>query len=140
MSDYIRLQKNHTDEEFTELQVSAGNSVISATAKIYVTSSMLEDLQDQILVFLQEQDLEAYWENDVPGIGGPPCVTIKLLPAVKSDTVLAEIYMELNDGGSFMDHHCRFYVCTSRPALQAFAEALSHFSSEPAGSQIELQN
>ena len=138
MSDYIRLQKNHTDDNFTELQVSAGNSVISASAKIYVTASMLEELQEQIQVFLEEQDLEAYWENDVPGIGGPPCVTIKLLPVGKSDAALAEIYMELNDGGSFMDHHCRFYVETSRNALRIFAESLSHFSSDPVGSQIQL--
>ena len=40
MADYIRLQKVSQDADMTELQVSAGNAVISATSKIYITGSI----------------------------------------------------------------------------------------------------
>ena len=138
MSDYIKLQKIRTEPDFTELKVVAQNPVISATAKIYVTAVMLEELQEQIQAFLSEKDLEGYWENDVPGIGGPPCVTMKFLPQPQEAGALIEIYMELNDGGSFMDHHCRFYVGTSRQALKQFAEELTDFLQDESRSQMVL--
>ena len=136
MADFIRFQKIASDAESMELNVSAQNPVISASSKIYVTVSMLQELQEQILAFLAENDLEAYWENDVPGCGGPPCVTMTILP--HGLNVLVEIYMELNDGGSFMDHHCLFYVCTDRPALKYFSQKLSEFVTAPPGAELML--
>ena len=127
MAEYICFKKVRTENEIMEVHVSAQNPVISASAKIYVNAAILEELQEQIYAFLREQDLAAYWENDVPGIGGPPCVTLKLLPQDRSGHVLAEIYMELNDGGSFMEHNCRFYVSADRLQLKTFAQGIPQF-------------
>ena len=138
MADYIHFLKVRTEKEVMELHITASNSVITASAKIYVDRSMLEDLQEQIHAFLSEPDLAAYWENDVPGIGGPPCVTLNLLPQDNSGHVLAEIYMELNDGGSFMEHNCRFYVLTDRLQLEQFSRGIPEFCSGTSGSRLVL--
>ena len=127
MSQYISFQKIRTDSHCMELTVTAKNPVITASSKIYVTEDMLMDLQEQISAFLSEPDLESYWENDVPGIGGPPCVTLRMLPQKNEAEALMEIYMELNDGGSFMEHHCRFYVDTDRKNLKLFADGIPGF-------------
>ena len=138
MADFMSLTKVRREADFTELTVEAGNSVISASATIYVTKAILEDLQEQIGLFLQETDLEGYWENDVPGIGGPPCVTIKMLPQKENQQVLLEIYMELNDGGSFMEHNCRFFVRTDRADLRQFQSCLSDLIAAPDGTMLKL--
>ena len=138
MSQFIRFQKVHREPDATELNVTAQSPVITASAKIYVTDVMLEDLQEQISAFLGEKDLEGYWENDVPGIGGPPCVTLRMLPQKNDDSVLMEIFMELNDGGSFMEHNCRFYVATNRSSLQQFSDGIPAFCSGPAGCELTL--
>ena len=140
MTDCISFKKIRTESSCTELCVTASNSVICACAKIYVTAQMLEELKEQITAFLNESDLEGYWENDVPGIGGPPCVTLRLLPEKASDHVLIEIYMELNDGGSFMEHHCRFYVPSTRTRLAEFARNLPAFAADQDGAQITLNS
>ena len=133
MADYICFQKIRTEDNVMEVHVSAGNPMITACARIYVDDKILYELQEQIFLFLREQDLAAYWENDVPGIGGPPCVTLKLLPQDNNRPVLAEIYMELNDGGSFMEHNCRFYVSLDRLQLEAFALGIPEFCSGSSG-------
>ena len=138
MADYICFQKIRTEKDVMEVHVSAGNPVIAACAKIYVDDKILSDLQEQIFFFLREQDLAAYWENDVPGIGGPPCVTLKFLPQDNKELVLAEIYMELNDGGSFMEHNCRFYVSVNRAQLEAFALGIPEFCSGSSGCSLSL--
>ena len=140
MSQFIRFLKVRTEPSCMELNVTARNPVITASSKIYVTEAMLKDLQDQILSFLSEPDLEGYWENDVPGIGGPPCVTLRMLPQSDGSSVLLEIYMELNDGGSFMEHHCRFYVDTDRVRLKQFSNGIDAFCSGSTGCELTLNH
>ena len=134
--DFIRFQIEKAEPQFTAVNITAANPVISVSSRVYVTSLMLEELKEQIEAFLAEPDLECYWENDVPGIGGPPCVTMKFLPHNRQ--VLIEIYMELNDGGSFMEHNCRFYVATGRVQLAEFAEQLPDFLTGAPGRSLTL--
>ena len=136
MAEYICFEKIRTEKDFMELKITAGNAVITASAKIYVTDQMLKDLQEQTESFLAESDLVGYWENDVPGIGGPPCVTLKFLP--QDQRVLMEIYMELNDGGSFMEHNCRFFVASDRKRLRQFADGIPGFSAGADGGRLIL--
>ena len=138
MADYLEFQKTGTDEQFMLLTVTGSAQYIRATSRIYVTDQMLSELHQEMEAFLSEQDLEGYWENDVPGIGGPPCVTLRFLPQDAMGHVLVEIYMELNDGGDFLTHNCRFYIHTDRTKLQAFASALENFRNPQDGASILL--
>ena len=138
MAQFISLKKICTEENSMERSVTAANPVITACAKIYINAQMVEELQEQITGFLAESDLEGYWENDVPGIGGPPCVTMRFLPEEAPENALIEIYMELNDGGSFMEHNCRFFVPTTRMQLKAFAEELPRLNSGNPGTEVTL--
>ena len=61
MAEYICFQKIRTENGIMEVHVSAQNPVIQASAKIYVDSEILCELQEQIDAFLREQDLAAYW-------------------------------------------------------------------------------
>ena len=138
MAEYICFEKVRTENEIMEVHVSAQNSVIQACAKIYVDCEILKELQEQIFAFLREQDLAAYWENDVPGIGGPPCVTLRFLPRQGSSQVLLETYMELNDGGDFGSHNCRFYIHTDRSHMEKFLHDLGDFMTPTDGESIRI--
>lgn len=138
MTDYLEFKKTGTDSQFMLLQVTGGNACIQAVSRIYVTSQMMADLHQELSGFLQEQDLEGYWENDVPGIGGPPCVTLRFLPQDTCGHVLLEIYMELNDGGDFGSHNCRFYIHTDRALLKGFMEGLEEFMTPTDGEVLRL--
>ena len=138
MEDNLIFCSRGPDEGFTELLITGTSPCITAHSKIYVTAPILLELSQEIETFLREPDLEGYWENDVPGIGGPPCVTLRFLPQDAMGHVLVEIYMELNDGGDFLTHNCRFYIHTDRTKLQAFASALENFRNPQDGASILL--
>lgn len=138
MTDWIQFENTRMEDGCMELLVSAACPSITANAKIYVGASLLQELQEQVQAFLEEPDLEGYWENDVPGIGGPPCITLKLLPQDSAGKVLIEIYLELNDGGPFVSHNCRFYVRTDREALTRFCDGLADFSHSQPGAKLTL--
>ena len=138
MKDYLEFKKTGTDTQFMLLQVTGASACIQATSRIYVTSQMLSDLHQEVKAFLCEQDLEGYWENDVPGIGGPPCVTLRFLPRQGSSQVLLETYMELNDGGDFGSHNCRFYIHTDRSHMEKFLHDLGDFMTPTDGESIRI--
>ena len=138
MSDFLRFEKTEPDLEGMWLQVTASSPIITASSRIYVTGSVLEDLRQEIRDFLDQEDLEGYWENDVPGMGGPTCMTLRLIPRDRESHVLAEVYLELDDGRDYASHNCCFYVRTDRSSLARFAEDLALLQQPRTGITVTL--
>ena len=61
LTDYIRMQKIWQDDEIIELKVVCSSEVITASAKIYVSDSIIDDLIYQIKQFLNGNAIESFW-------------------------------------------------------------------------------
>lgn len=52
--------------------------------------------------------------------------------------IVIEVFMELDDGGNYTQHHCCFYVGTEVGLLLNFCESLKQLKKESAGYEIQL--
>ena len=138
MKDFIAFEKVSNDEETLALKVTGASPMICAGTWIQIPVSVLEDFQEQIGNYLLEPDMESYWESDVPGLGTTPCITLRLLPKKQDGSILAELFMELDEGSIFSRHSCCFYVSTDRRALEDFAQELPSLIAMEPGQRLVL--
>ena len=124
MADKICFTVAEAWEESISLVVQAHSQVACAVSRVTVSLPALQELRGEIQAFLQEGDLETYWESDIPGLGLTPCITMKWIPDASRDHVLLDLYMELDDGGDFSRHTCSFYIHCTRDQLKKFSEML----------------
>ena len=52
--------------------------------------------------------------------------------------ILIEVYMELDDGGSYSTHNCCFYLNTEMGLLERFCNKLPKLKQEPLGIEVIL--
>lgn len=124
MTDYIRMQKIWQDDELIELEVVCSSEIITASAKIYVSDSIIDDLIYQIEHFLNGNQIESFWANEEIGDNSTACVSLHFLHKDKLGHLLVEVYMELDDGGKYSAHNCCFYINTEVGLLTEFCERL----------------
>ena len=124
LTDYIRMQNIWQDDEITELNVVCSSEVITASAKIYVSDSIIDDLIYQIKQFLNGNAIESFWANEELGDNSTACVSLHFLHKDKLGHLLVEVYMELDDGGKLSTHNCCFYINTEVGLLTEFCERL----------------
>ena len=67
---------------------------------------------------------ECRWANKERGDNSSACLSLRFLRKDRLGHVLAEVYMELDDGGEFNDHNCCFYINTEYGLLQRFRDQL----------------
>ncbi len=140
MRDYIDIQKLWCDNELAELAIVCSSSVITASAKIYVTDALIDDLVQQIEQFLNGQVIESYWANEEKGGDSTVCVSLRFLPKDKLGHVLIEVYMELDDGGDYGIHNCCFYLNTEIGLLERFCGKLPQLKQKTSKTRIILND
>lgn len=138
MSDYIDIQKIWFDNEVIQLLVVCSSEIITSSAKIYVCDGLIDDLIYQIEKFTNGWDSESYWENDEQGDDSTTCVSFRFIHKDKLGHVLIEVYMELDDGGSYFNHNCCFYVNTEIGLLEKFCEQLPQIKQKTTDLRITL--
>ena len=138
MSDFLAFQIKQQDTDVIHLGITGHTHLIHAITSISVSKQTLLELQEEIKDFLSEQNLEVYWESDIPGLGATPCITLRLIPGSTPQEVLAEFYMELDDGTDFSRHTCCFYVHTTRPLLRNFSRSIPSLAESNSGEQLTL--
>ena len=140
MKDYMSIQKLWYDYDLTQLEIVCSSTVITASAKIYVTDALIDDLIQQIEQFLNGRVAESYWTNEERGDNSTICVSLRFLPKDKLGPVLIEVYMELDDGGSYSSHNCCFYLNTEIGLLAKFCEKIPMLKHELMGIEIVLND
>ena len=140
MKDYMAIQKLWYDDDLTQLEIVCSSTVITASAKIYVTDALIDDLIQQIEQFLNGRVAESYWANEERGDNSTTCVSLRFLPKDKLGHVLIEVYMELDDGGSYSSHNCCFYLNTEIGLLAKFCEKIPMLKHELMGIEIVLND
>lgn len=112
MDDYLSIQKIWQDTDFAEFEITGSSPVITAKTAVYMTDSLIDELFRQITRFLSGEVEECRWANKERGDNSTACLSLRFLRKDRLGHVLAEVYMELDDGGEFNDHNCCFYINT----------------------------
>lgn len=124
MDDYLSIQKIWQDTDFAEFEITGSSPVITAKTAVYMTDSLIDELFRQITRFLSGEVEERCWANKERGDNSTACLSLRFLRKDRLGHVLAEVYMELDDGGEFSDHNCCFYINTEYGLLQRFRDQL----------------
>lgn len=140
MRDYIDIQKLWYDHDLAQFAIVCSSAVITASAKIYVTDALIDDLVHQIKQFINGQVIESYWANEKKGDSSTTCVSLRFLPKDKLGHVLIEVYMELDDGGDYSSHNCCFYLNTEIGLLERFCEKLPKLKQKSLGIELSLND
>lgn len=138
MVDNFTFELLGVQEHMAALKVTARSPLANVVTEIQAEDSVMRELQDTITEFLSESDLETYWESDIPGLGASPCITLRLLPGSSEEAVLAEVYLELDDGSDFSRHTCCFYVRTDREQLMRFGSGIAELFTAAPGTILAL--
>lgn len=140
MIDDINIQKIWWDDELAQLRVVCSSRIITAIANIYVTDDLIDDLICQIKRFVNGELAESYWANEEKGDRSTSCVSFRFLHKDKLGHALIEVYMELDDGGSYYSHNCCFYINTEMGLLAEFCEKLPHLKQKTSEIKVFLNN
>ncbi len=138
MNDYIDMKKLWYDSELAQLKIVCSTEVITASAQIYVTDALIDDLIHQLKHFLNGQVQESYWANEEKGDSSTVCVSLRFQHKDKLGHVSIEVYMELDDGGAYSRHNCCFYLNTEIGLLTKFCEKLPHLKEKVSGIEVVL--
>ncbi len=124
MTSKMEMEIVWCDAEMTELQVHCASPSVAAITNIYVTDRLIDNLIIQIQAFLSGQVAESVWKNTETGDNTTACLCLRFINADKLGHVLIEVYMEIDDGGRYSDHHCCFYLSTEIGMLSTFCNSL----------------
>ena len=136
--DYIDVCKIWQDNELIELEIVGSSGVITATARIYVSDPLIDDLIYQIEQFLSGKVAESFWANEETGDSTTTCVSLRFFHKDKLGHILIEVFMELDDGGKFSKHNCCFYVNTEIGLLTTFCKRLPRLKQNEFGTHLIL--
>lgn len=140
MIEYIEVQKIWQDNDLIQLRVVCSSAVITAVTEIYVSDFVINDLIFQINQFINGQVVESFWANEERGDDSTACVSLRFLHKDKLGHILVEVFMELDDGGSYRTHNCCFYVNTEIGLLATFCEKLPQLKQEESEIRIVLND
>lgn len=140
MNDYIKMEKLWYDNELIQLEVICSSSVITATAKIYVSNLLIDDLIYKINLFLDNHQDKIVWSNDDKGDHSALCLELSFLKKDNLGHILIETFMELDDGGKYSSHNCCFYINTEMGLLKTFCDRLEQLKYMPIGANILLND
>ncbi|MDO4353859.1 MAG: hypothetical protein Q4C93_02720 [Clostridia bacterium] len=140
MQDYIAMQKLWYDVHLAQIEVVGSSEFITASAKIYVCDDLIDGLIRQIERFVNGEVSEAYWANEQKGDGSTTCVALRFMHKDRLGHVLIEVFMELDDGGSYATHNCCFYVNTEIGQLERFCGKIPILKQDTVGVRIVLND
>ena len=138
MKDNIIFSKIWEDEDIIALKVVCFSSVVTITSQIYVSVSLIDELVCQIKQFLDGNIEEGLWANEEKGNDTAACVSLRFFNKDKLGHIIIEVFAELDDGGSFTEHNCCFFVGTEYGLLMDFSKRLLRLKDHPAGCEIWL--
>lgn len=138
MNDNIIFSKIWQDDDMIQLKVRCSSSVVTATTKIYVSDSLIDELICQIKQFLDGNIEEGLWANEDKGNDSTACVSLRFLKKDRLGHIVIEVFMELDDGGDYTEHKCCFFVSTEYGLLMNFCENLFWLKKNSTGYEIQL--
>ena len=140
MKDNITVEKIWQDNELIELSVVCSSKVVIVSTKIYVSSFLINKLILKIDQFLQTKCEECVWECGERGDHSTASLSFKFLRRDSLGHILIEVFVEVDDGGSYADHHCCFFIETELGLLTMFRNQLKRIPESDLYYEIQLNN
>lgn len=138
MKDNIIFNKMWEDDDLMRLGVVCSSPVAMASSMIYVNDSLIDELIYQINQFLDGTVEEGLWANEIRGDDSTACVSLRFFKKDALGHINIEVYAELDDGGTYAEHNCCFFVETEHGLLMNFCKKLANLKILPAGYEIQL--
>lgn len=124
MADYIEMYKLWEDNDLAQVNVVCSSASVTASNKIYFCDSLIDELICEIKKFISGKINEAYWESGIKGDQSVACLSLHFLHKDRLGHILIEVYLEIDDGGTYSSHNCCFYINTEIGLLTTFCEKL----------------
>ena len=140
MEDNIIFRKVWEDDCLIEIRVTCTSSVASVISSIYVSDYSIDELICKIKHFLYSKDRDEgnLWESGGRGDGTVACVSLRFLKKDALGHITVEVFAEIDDGGSYSEHNCCFFVNTEYSLLLNFCDRLVQLKERPVGYEIQL--
>ena len=117
--DNIIFKRTWRDDNFYEVEVTAGNKKIICTTNFYTNDDRILDLSKGLESISINEQPDFYWEN-IESVNGPVNFSIKVRPKDKLGHIFIEIYMLIKDELDDGQHNCCFYVNAEIGILNTF--------------------
>lgn len=132
------LERIWEDMEFFEIEVIAKSEFIQACGKFYTTTEKIDRLIASLSSFPQNSKDRFIWENGVKGDKFTPYISLEFWCVEKFGHIVIEVYMEIDDGGSYDKHNCCFYIKTEVGLLNNFGKSLALLNERGIGKKVTL--
>ncbi len=137
--DNICIKKIWQESDLFEFEFKCVSKTIECSSDIYVSNGELDDLYNQLSLFL-EKKVTSFWLCGERGNETFPSISFEFIYEDKLGHVKIEIFIELNDGGNLDKHTACFYINTEIGLLYQFREKIKHLKEMAVGEKILLLN
>ena len=138
LTDYILIKKIWQDVFCYQVKITCASDYVVATNDIYLSDESIDTLFNGLNDFTKGKRKEFFWESGIKGDDFTACITFKFMHKDRLGHILIEVYMELDDGGSYSTHNCCFYLNTEMGLLERFCNKLPKLKQEPLGIEVIL--
>ena len=140
MEDNIIFSKVWEDDCLIELRVTCTSSAASVISSIYVSDDSINELICKIRQFLYSKDSDetSSWSSIGSEDGSVACVSLRFLKKDMLGHIAVEVFADIDDGGSYAEHHSCFFVNTEYGLLTNFCNRLVQLKENPVGYEIQL--
>jgi len=145
MKDNIEIERVWQETDFFMVKITCSSEVIKAITQTYITDEGIDELANLIGRFIYDyvednnESPENYlWETGEKGDQSTAYVSMRFVRKDSLGHIQIEVYLELDDGGSFSKHNCCFYVETELGLLESFGKRLGRLKEQQIGTRVAL--
>jgi len=138
MITILSIERIWEDDYFYEIKVHAKSEFVSASTECYTNNDLINNLANNLSSFPKNFEDRFFWENGEKGDDSTTYFSLEFWCEDKLGHILIEIYMEINDGGSFDKHNCCFYLKTEIGLLNNFGKSLFKLNNKGIGYKVTL--
>lgn len=135
----IEFTRIWEDTDFFEIECIASSEIVHAKMNTYVTDQGLDELAVKLDQFINQRTNEITWGTSQKGDKTTPDLVLTFSYKDRSRHIRVEIYMELDDGGSYANHNCCFYIDGFELSqIEHFIHGLDKLKKSPIGTKIAM--
>ncbi|MBS0949479.1 hypothetical protein JK159_03675 [Weissella minor] len=124
--DNLRIEKTWSDNDFFEINIKGSNEFITCEQNIYVAFESISTICTKLFEYVNQPNKALYFESGDKTGAYTPAISVNILPAELTGTILIELDMEIEDNDE-RRHRAVFYVKTDKFNLKSFSEKLEKY-------------